>query len=52
MAEGNWAGSQSNRDAWAITLISKKNCALTNGYRFWPNGKRSILTKTIVEELF
>jgi len=35
---GKWAGSQSNRGAWAVKLLSKKSCALTNDYSFWASG--------------
>ena len=48
MVEVKWTGSQSNRGAWAcVTLLSKKSCALTNGYNFWPSGMHSILTIVI-----
>jgi len=52
VAKAKWAESQSNCDAWAcVTLLSKKSCALTNGYSFWSSGERSILT-IVVSELW
>jgi len=51
VAEAKWAGSQSNHGAWAVTLLSKKSCALTNGYNFWNSGKRSILTNRNIGEV-
>jgi len=37
--EARWVGSKLNRGIWAITLLSKKSCALTTGYSFWPGDK-------------
>jgi len=42
MTEARWAKLQSNCGAWAATLLSRKSCALTDGYNFWPSGKRLI----------
>ena len=42
VAAAKWVDSQSNRGAWVVTFLSRKSCALTNGYSFWPSGKRSI----------
>ena len=37
-----WVESQSTRGTWAVTLLSRKSCALTISYSFCPSGKGSI----------
>nr|KYP63709.1 hypothetical protein KK1_018288 [Cajanus cajan] len=37
VAEARWAKSLSNHGAWAAALLSKKSCALTISYSFWPS---------------
>ena len=42
VAEVRWAELQSNCGAWVAMLLSRKSCALTNGYSFWLSCKHSI----------
>jgi len=43
VAKAKWAESF-EYGSWAVKLLSKKSCDLTNGYNFWPSGKHLILT--------
>jgi len=37
-----WVKSQSNRDAWTVTLLSRKSLTLTIRYSFGPSDKHTI----------
>jgi hypothetical protein len=49
VAEARWAKSLSNHGAWAATLLSRKSCALTISYSFWPSGKCSIQQERMMD---